>query len=67
MFLASQQIFCKAFIVVVFCIGGRGGGGRVGDARLQFCDLLHGWIKVGWPLRIDILSGFTHAEFSVGT
>ena len=42
-------------------------GGRVGDARLQFCDLLHGWIKVGWPLRIDILSGFTHAEFSAGT
>jgi hypothetical protein len=62
MFLASQQIFCKAFIVVVFYIGG-----RVGGARLQFCDLLLGWIKVGWPLRIDILSGFTHAEFSVGT
>ena len=63
MFLASHQIFCKAFIVVVFYIGGRG----VGGARLQFCDLLHGWIKVGWPLRIDILSGFTHAEFSAGT
>jgi hypothetical protein len=62
MFLASQQIFCKAFIVVVFYIGV-----RVGGARLQFCDLLHGWIKVGWPLRIDILSGFTHAEFSAGT
>jgi len=44
--------------------GGRGGG--AGGARLQCCDLLHGWIKVGWPLRIDILSGFTHAEFLRG-
>ena len=36
-------------------------------AHVCSCDLLHGWIKVGWPLRIDILSGFTHAEFSAGT
>ena len=28
---------------------------------LQSSALLYGWIKVGWSLRVDILSGPTHA------
>jgi hypothetical protein len=32
----------------------------------QYPDLLQDWIKLAWPLRLDILSGFTRAELRRG-